>query len=263
MKYFLILFLILTLNVINSDELEYLEPKVHSLNNSNPERVLFVGNSYLYYNDSLHNHLRRMVEEKNPSRKENMGYKSATIGGSILAHHNLTHLLDSQNIGINEPFELVIIQGGSGEVLVKDSRDSFAINAERMIKEIKNKGAEALLYMNHPYVPHHELYDPKMIEKIRYTYLNAGNKNNVIVAPIGLAYMNAYKERPEIKLHKSFDGSHPDLLGTYLSACVLYATIYKKPSSDVDYNYYDAISPEDQKFLQNIADNTVNEFFRR
>jgi len=78
-----------------------------------------------------------------------------------------------------------------------------------------------------------------------------------------LAYMNAYKERPEIKLHKSFDGSHPDLLGTYLSACVLYATIYKKPSSDVDYNYYDAISPEDQKFLQNIADNTVNEFFRR
>ena len=61
MKYFLILFLILTLNVINSDELEYLEPKVHSLNNSNPERVLFVGNSYLYYNDSLHNHLRRMV----------------------------------------------------------------------------------------------------------------------------------------------------------------------------------------------------------
>ena len=132
-----------------------------------------------------------------------------------------------------------------------------------MIKEIKNKGAEALLYMIHPYVPPHELYDPKMIEKIRYTYLNAGNKNNVIVAPIGLAYMNAYKERPEIKLHKSFDGSHPDLLGTYLSACVLYATIYKKPSSDVDYNYYDAISPEDQKFLQNIADNTVNEFFRR
>lgn len=27
-----------------------------------PLRILFVGNSYLYYNDSLHNHVRRIVE---------------------------------------------------------------------------------------------------------------------------------------------------------------------------------------------------------
>ena len=91
MQYLILLFFFLTVNSIYSDQLEYLEPKVHSLDNSNPERILFVGNSYLYYNDSLHNHLRRMVEEKNPSRKENMGYKSATIGGSILAHHDLKY----------------------------------------------------------------------------------------------------------------------------------------------------------------------------
>ena len=65
---------------------------VNELKNKSPERVLYIGNSYLYYNDSLHNHLRRMVEEKNPSRKENMGYKSATIGGSILAHHDFGDL---------------------------------------------------------------------------------------------------------------------------------------------------------------------------
>ena len=59
------------------------------------------------------------------------------------------------------------------------------------------------------------------------------------------------------------DRSHPDLLGTYLAACVLYATIYKKSSLEVDYNYFDAVSLEDQKFLQTIADKTVNEFFDR
>ena len=26
-------------------------------------RVLFIGNSYLYYNDSLHNHVERMAQE--------------------------------------------------------------------------------------------------------------------------------------------------------------------------------------------------------
>ena len=76
-------------------------------------------------------------------------------------------------------------------------------------------------------------------------------------------YMIQDNERPDIKLHKSFDGSHPDLLGTYLAACVLYATIYKKSSLEVDYNYFDAVSLEDQKFLQTIADKTVNEFFDR
>ena len=155
------------------------------------------------------------------------------------------------------------MQGGSGEVLDEDSRRSFNLDAKRMIAQIKNSGGEALLYMIHAYVPPHELYDPQMIEKIRYTYLKAANDYDAMVAPIGIAFMNAYKAKPDIKLHKSFDGTHPDILGTYLSACVLYATIFKKPSSEVQYNYFGAISYKDQKFLQNIADETVKEFFNR
>ena len=36
-------------------------PAVKQLKVTSPQRLLFVGNSYLYYNDSLHNHVRRMV----------------------------------------------------------------------------------------------------------------------------------------------------------------------------------------------------------
>ena len=263
MKYLAALILFFNLSTIQAEQIEYLEPKIASLQNVNPERILFVGNSYLYYNDSLHNHLRRMVEEKRPDRKEYFGYKSATIGGSRLEHHNLDHLLDSKNIGIKKLFELVILQGGSGEVLTEKSRNIFNINAQKMIAKINANGGEALLYMIHPYVKPHAEYDPKMIEKVRYTYIKAANDFNAIVAPIGIAFMNAYKERPNMKLHKSFDGSHPDMLGTYLSACVLYATIFQKPSSEVQYNYYGEVSEEDQKFLQKIADQTVQDFFQR
>ena len=63
-----------------------------------PERILFVGNSYLYYNDSLHNHFRRMVEEAFPSRIDNLEFKSATIGGSRLSHYNIDHLLNHKNL---------------------------------------------------------------------------------------------------------------------------------------------------------------------
>ena len=86
---------------------------VESLDNKNPNRILFVGNSYLYYNDSLHNHVNRMAAERFPERAELTIYKSATIGGSTLSHHNLDHLLDSKNIGVTDNFELVILQGGS------------------------------------------------------------------------------------------------------------------------------------------------------
>ena len=37
--------------------------KNYHLENTSPERILFIGNSYLYYNDSLHNHFKRIVEE--------------------------------------------------------------------------------------------------------------------------------------------------------------------------------------------------------
>ncbi len=39
------------------------EPQVKSLKGLKPNRILFE-NSYLYYNDSLHNHVKRMAAEK-------------------------------------------------------------------------------------------------------------------------------------------------------------------------------------------------------
>ena len=37
-------------------------PAVRAPQVDSPKRVLFVGNSYMYYGDSLHNHVRRMVD---------------------------------------------------------------------------------------------------------------------------------------------------------------------------------------------------------
>ena len=51
-----------------------LEPKVIKLNNQKPERLLYIGNSYLYYNDSLHNHVRRILEEYYQKEIERSNY---------------------------------------------------------------------------------------------------------------------------------------------------------------------------------------------
>ena len=57
-----------------------------------PKSTLFIGNSYLYYNDSLHNHFKRIVKERNPNFNVR-GIKSATISGARLENHNLDYLL--------------------------------------------------------------------------------------------------------------------------------------------------------------------------
>ena len=52
--------------VLHASEGKQIKPS----KNLKADRILFVGNSYLYYNDSLHNHVKRMVQEKFPERKK-------------------------------------------------------------------------------------------------------------------------------------------------------------------------------------------------
>ena len=234
---------------------------VKGLDNKSPERLLYIGNSYLYYNDSLHNHVRRMLEEAYGKKIQTSNYKSVTISGSRLSHHNIEHSLQHNNLGVDDPFELVIIQGGSGEINTKKERKMFANEIEVMVNKVNEAGAEAALYMIHAYVEPHKDTNPNMIEVIKKMYIQAGNKNNVLVFPVGIAFENAYEKRPDIKLHKYYDGSHPDILGTYLAACVLFSSITNKSPINIRYDYFGKINSDDKLFLQNIAHKTVEDFF--
>ena len=238
-----------------------LEPKVTKLNNQKPERLLYVGNSYLYYNDSLHNHVRRMLEEYYQKEIERSNYKSVTISGSRLSHHNIDNSLNHKNLDAEEPFELVIIQGGSGEAISEEERITFANEAGKMINKINQAGAEAALYMIHAYVEPHPDTNPAMITNIKKMYIEAGNKNNALVLPIGIAFENAYSKKPKIKLHKDYDGTHPDMLGTYLAACVVFASITHRSPFEIKYDYYGKVSKSDKSFLQSIAHKTVEDFY--
>ena len=240
-----------------------LAPSVQGLDNSSPKRVLFVGNSYLYYNDSLHNHVKRIAAELGPHDADDYKYKSATIGGARLAHHHIDSLLEPGRLGIDEPFELVILQGGSREVLTARNRARFRAKATELDRKIRATGAETALYMIHAYVEPHARYDPAMFGKIRRTYVPVGNDLDALVIPVGLAFERAYRERPEVMLHETFDGTHPNMLGTYLAACVVYQSIYGQSVVGIEYDYFGEVPRASAAFLQRIADATAREFFDR
>ena len=81
-----------------------------------PKNILFVGNSYLYYNNSVHNYVEFMLREFYGTEIET---KLSAIGGSRLHHHNIDHLLEPNNLNLDQQIDLLIMQGGSTEVIAK------------------------------------------------------------------------------------------------------------------------------------------------
>lgn len=228
-----------------------------------PGRVLFVGNSYFYYNDSLHNHVRRIAIAADPASEKSLRYKSATIGGAPLAHHNIQHLLAPGSLGLKQPFEVVVLQGASTSPLSERRRAAFRNKVIEFDAEIRKHGAKTALYMTHAHVSPSKFASPDMIRKVEDMYVSAGKEVGALVIPVGLAFEEAYRQRPDIKLHKDYDGSHPDLFGTYLAACVVYASLYGKSPVGNSYDYYGKIDKDTAAFLQTVADETVRKFSGR
>lgn len=227
-----------------------------------PHRILFVGNSYLYYNDSLHNHVRRMAIAADPALEKQLKYKSATIGGAALADHTITSYLDYKKLRVGKPFDLVVLQGGSFAASSEEKKKSFTDAATAFDAEIKKTGARTALYMTHAYVKPHKKVSPTMTRDLEALYTSVGNKLGALVIPVGLAFEESYKQRPDLRLHKDYDGSHPNMAGTYLAACVVYASLYGKSPIGNPYDYYGAVDKDTAAYLQKVAETTVKKFYK-
>ena len=235
---------------------------IKPISNASPERVLFVGNSYYYYNNSLHNHVSNLVKAAEPALGARLQFKSSTIGGAALNHHNMAHLIEPGRIGVAQPFEWVVMQGGSGEPLSPRRREIFRQTAAHNAELIRGKGGQVALYMTHAYVQPHKQVSPQNIVATEAMYLDVGNEIGALVIPVGLAFEEAYRRFPDLKLHNR-DGTHPSLLGTYLAACTTFATLYGR--SPVG-NSYRAEGITDEALatqLQQVAQDVVTQFFQR
>ena len=228
-----------------------------------PKKILFVGNSYLYYNDSIHNHVRRMVDAGGIATEKELQYKIVTIGGAPLAHHDVAAYLAPGKLGMKEPYDVVILQGNSGAALSEARRKSFRDKAVEFSGDIAKTGAKTALYMTHAYVAPNKNASPDMIRKIEDMYVSVGNEVGALVIPVGLAFEETYRRKPDLQLHKTYDGSHPDLIGTYLAACVVYASLYGRSPVGNAYDYFGKVDKETAAFLQQVAWDTAQKFYAR
>ena len=96
-----------------------------------------------------------------------------------------------------------------------------------------------------------------MQDKLKATYCRLASESGAEVAPVGLAWAKVLEEQPKTVLHAK-DGSHPTRLGSYLAACVIFATIYDVSPEGAAGS--EGVPAETAQYLQKVAWRTVTEF---
>jgi hypothetical protein len=232
---------------------------------ASPKRVLFIGNSLVYYSGGLQTHVHRMAAaDKSPIDLKD-GYKSVHITGAGLNQYPIEPLVAPGNLGIKEPFEIVVLSGNSQDASSDARRATYRAKVIEFDAAIRKTGGKTVLYwlpaMVKPGV--NPAADTDLSRATADMMLSVGNEVGAMIIPTALAFQEAYRRRPDLKLQVDYDGNHPTLAGQYLAASVVYASLYGRSPVGNPYDYFGALDKETRDFVQKVADDTVRTFYGR
>lgn len=187
-------------------------------------RVLFLGNSYTYFNDlpAIFSELAkaghqctvetRMVAPGGKTLKDH--WESAAAREALNSQAwDFVVLQDQSTLGVNLYFE--------GQTRV-GTDEIFRPYAERWANEIRKHHATPVFYLTWA-----RRATPVDQAALNYAYISAAKATRSLVAPVGLAWAQVRQTNPGIDLYYR-DGAHPSTAGSYLAACAIYAAIFKK-----------------------------------
>jgi len=188
-------------------------------------KVLFVGNSYTYYNDGVDFHLQKMLRADSSSDSINYVMDKIAVGAYTLQAH------------FNDPLTITKIKSQKWNTVVLQEQSTRPINnpalfseyAGKLDGEIKKANARTMLYMTWA-----NKDVPEDMDSLEASYQVVGKQLNAPVAPVGKVWEYIQKTYPQIELYIS-DNKHPTLSGTYTVACVFYYTMFNKNPIDNTY----------------------------
>jgi hypothetical protein len=261
---FLSLFVFMVVGCLSANASAQTKPKRTDVGGATPASILWVGNSFFYYNNSMHSHVANLVRAADPKAMPRA--TSVTISGSGIDWHDMDSYFRPNGIGkysfvgdneivFNKPgrqFDAVIIADCSQCPIHPQLKAVFHEYARKQSDVIRANDASPIFFMTWAYKD-----KPEMTALLAEQYTIAGNANDAMVIPAGLAFAKAIAKRPDLEFYQP-DKRHPTLIGTYLAACAAYAAVYKK--SPVGNSYTAGIDPGTAKFLQETAMETVQEY---
>ena len=206
-----------------------------------PDSILFVGNSYTYFNGGLDAHFKRFAESAHNDWHINTS--KVAFGGYTLGEH------------YNNPTSLATIASATHDYVVLQEQstipieepDSMYYYATLLDETIKNAGAKTVFFMTWA-----KKNNPESIEQIANSYEYISQELDAELVPVGRAFEKAMQIAPQIELYNP-DQNHPSPYGTYLAICTFFAFFYDENPIGVEYCNVDDITAQDKETIQYIA----------
>ena len=230
----------LALASLSSDARGETRPTVVDVGIAEPRSFLFIGNSFMFYNNSMHTMFRHIVRAADPGNAAAYRATSATISGAGLNWHDVASYLrpgalaqysfvEGNKIRFNDferLFDVVIMQDCSQCPVHPQLKPLFHEYAEKHAATVADHGARPVFLMTWAYED-----KPEMTAQLAEQYTIAGNANDALVVPAGLAFAAARAGRPGLSLYQP-DRRHPSPEGTYLAALTMYASIFRRAPAE-------------------------------
>lgn len=192
-------------------------------------KVLFVGNSYTYVND-----MPELLKAMAKAKGHELEYVQQTPGGRNFQEHW------EEGVAVKKMkqgnFDVVVLQNHSFEPVIEPER---MMKYGKLLAAAADKaGARKIYYLtmayaapvdwmkkDNDYARRGAALFPEMYERLVESYSRLASETDGDIAPVGLAWKLAYKAKPHLELHAP-DHSHAAPAGAYLTALVLYSSLY-------------------------------------
>ncbi|MFS6814422.1 DUF4886 domain-containing protein [Citrobacter meridianamericanus] len=229
-----------------------LAPSAYAKMDGENKIVALYGNSFTFYNNNINTRLRDLTQSLLPDHAKGYKYRGITISSGHLGWQ----IENMRYQNTLQKWDVVILQGNSTETISKkeSTRQNFVDSATQMAEMAHKAGAKVVYFMTWP-----KKDKPEDSQKLADAYISIAQKTGGYVAPVGLAFEKARTTHPEINLYYQ-DGVHPSISGTYLAACVFFATLYNQSPVGGALPIDTDMSPATAKALQQVAWETVTEF---
>lgn len=235
-----------------------------------PKSYLLVGNSYTFYSSGLHNIINGLARaNQTPFRRNRM----VTIGAADLGWFNVWDLVRPSGMASTyvdhkdggkiktfdftkeKVFDAVVLQDNSTGPINPQRKETFEKFAKQHSYDLRCIGIQPLIMMTWA-----RKNKPEMTAQLADATTKVANEAQAMVIPVGLAFAEAIKRDPKLELYRA-DKTHPSAEGTYLEGCVTFATMFHRSPVGLPYYGVEKVSEETAKFLQEVAWDTVCEYF--
>ena len=223
-------------------------------------KVLFIGNSYTYFNE-----MPLMFANLAQSANRPVITGKSTPGGYTLEQYTQN---DSTISLINQGiWHYVVLQEQSQIPTIEYWRYNSMYPAARFLDSliVGNNESTAFFmtwgrkfggiqtYNGYSSPDFRDFFE--MQESLGSAYTEIANELSATLCPVGMAWAQAKRIDSLVDLWQS-DNSHPTLKGSYLTACVFYCVFFD--TSPVGLPYTGGLSQEDALFFQTVAWQTVS-----